>query len=161
MNSAFLLISNLITLCCKQDVFSYLVKLQCSVMLGLSRYQLTSPYAVLLNTRMKKFISTSRGKWWDFKASHPLCAKVFDLETDSVNRFMEVCEWIRLMHSLVTSIFLYACDSWILTAEPERRIRAIEMRCYGKIHTKTLLPTRKSVPGPSRQLDHMEISRPS
>ena len=34
------------------------------------------------------------------------------------------------MRSLVTSIFLYACESWTLTAELQRRIRAIEMRCY-------------------------------
>ena len=34
------------------------------------------------------------------------------------------------MHSLVTSIFLYACESWTLTAELLRRIQAMEMRCY-------------------------------
>ena len=37
------------------------------------------------------------------------------------------------MHSLVTSIFLYACESWTLTAEVKRRIQAMEMRCYCKI----------------------------
>ena len=37
------------------------------------------------------------------------------------------------MHSLVTSIFLYACESWTLTAELQRRIQAMEMRCYHKI----------------------------
>ena len=40
---------------------------------------------------------------------------------------------IRLMRSLVTSIFLYACESWTLTAELQRRIKAMEMRCYRKI----------------------------
>ena len=40
---------------------------------------------------------------------------------------------IRLMRSLVTSIFLYACESWTLTAELQRRIQAMEMRCYHKI----------------------------
>ena len=40
---------------------------------------------------------------------------------------------IRLMRSLVTSIFLYACESWTLTAELQRRKRAMEMRCYRKI----------------------------
>ena len=40
---------------------------------------------------------------------------------------------IRLMCSLVTSIFLYACESWTLTAELQRRIQAMEMRCYRKI----------------------------
>ena len=37
------------------------------------------------------------------------------------------------MHSLVTSIFLYACESRTLTAELQRRIQATEMRCYRKI----------------------------
>ena len=40
---------------------------------------------------------------------------------------------IRLMCSLVTSIFLYVCESWTLTAELQRRIPAMEMRCYRKI----------------------------
>ena len=40
---------------------------------------------------------------------------------------------IRLMRSLVTSIFLYACESWTLTAELQKRIHATEMRCYRKI----------------------------
>ena len=67
----------------------------------------------------------------------------------------------RLMRFLVTSIFLYACESWTLTTQLQRRIQAMEMRCYRKIlhiHTKTMLPTRKSVPRFSRQLDHMKIS---
>ena len=37
------------------------------------------------------------------------------------------------MRSLVTSIFLYACESWILTAELQRKIHATESRCYRKI----------------------------
>ena len=37
-----------------------------------------------------------------------------------------------LMRSLVTSIYLYACESWALTAKLRRRIRAMEMRCYRK-----------------------------
>ena len=40
---------------------------------------------------------------------------------------------IRLMRSLVTSISLYACELWTLTAELQRRIQAMEMRCYRKI----------------------------
>ena len=40
---------------------------------------------------------------------------------------------IRLMLSLVTSIFLHACESWTLTAELKRRIQAMKMRCYRKI----------------------------
>ena len=37
------------------------------------------------------------------------------------------------MRSLVTSIFLYACESWTFTAQLQRRIQAMEMRCYRKI----------------------------
>ena len=37
------------------------------------------------------------------------------------------------MRSLVTTIFLYAFESWILTAELQRRIQAMEMRYYRKI----------------------------
>ena len=37
------------------------------------------------------------------------------------------------MRSLVTSIFLYAGESWTLTAELKRRILAMEMRCCRKI----------------------------
>ena len=40
---------------------------------------------------------------------------------------------VQLMRSLVTSTFLYACESWTLTAELQRRIQAMEMRCYRKI----------------------------
>ena len=64
---------------------------------------------------------------------------------------------IRLMRSLVTSTFLYACESWILTAELQRRLQAMEIKCYRKIlqfHTKTMLATKKSVPKSFRQSDH-------
>ena len=37
------------------------------------------------------------------------------------------------MRSLVTSISTYACASWTLTAELQRRIQAMERRCYRKI----------------------------
>ena len=37
------------------------------------------------------------------------------------------------MRSLVVSIFLYACESWTLTADTERRIQAMEMRCHIKL----------------------------
>ena len=37
------------------------------------------------------------------------------------------------MRSLVISIFLYACESWTLTAELEKRTQAFEMRCYQRL----------------------------
>ena len=33
----------------------------------------------------------------------------------------------------VTSLFVYACESWTLTAELQRRTQAMEMRCYRMI----------------------------
>ena len=68
---------------------------------------------------------------------------------------------IRLNRSLVTPIFLYACESWTLTTELQRRIQTMEIRCYARYytsHTKTILLTRKSVPRSSRQLDHTKTS---
>ena len=40
---------------------------------------------------------------------------------------------VKLMRSLILSAFLYACESWTLTAEIERRIQALEMRCYRRL----------------------------
>ena len=37
---------------------------------------------------------------------------------------------VKLMRSLVISIFMYDCESWTLTAELEKRTQAFEMRCY-------------------------------
>ena len=37
---------------------------------------------------------------------------------------------MKLIRSLVISIFLYACESWTLTAELEKKTQAFEMRCY-------------------------------
>ena len=40
---------------------------------------------------------------------------------------------IRLMRSLVIFIFLYACEPYTLTAELERRIQTMQMRCFRKL----------------------------
>ena len=40
---------------------------------------------------------------------------------------------VKLMRSLVISIFLYACELWTLTAELEKRTQAFEMRCYRRL----------------------------
>ena len=49
------------------------------------------------------------------------------------NKSISLSSKIRLMRSLVISIFLYACESWTLRAELRRRIQAMEIRCYRKI----------------------------
>ena len=40
---------------------------------------------------------------------------------------------IKLMRSLVMFIFLYACETWTITADIERRIQALGMRCFRKL----------------------------
>ena len=50
-----------------------------------------------------------------------------------IDKSISLSSKIRLKPSLVTSIFLYACESYTLTAEIQRRIQAMEMRCYRKI----------------------------
>ena len=49
------------------------------------------------------------------------------------DRSISLSSKIQLMGSLVTSIFLYACELWTFTVELQRRQQAMEMRCYHKI----------------------------
>ena len=49
------------------------------------------------------------------------------------NKNIAISSKIRLMRSLAMSIFLYACETWTITADIERRIQALEMRCFRKL----------------------------
>ena len=49
-------------------------------------------------------------------------------ETNWIDKSISLSSNIGLMCSLVTSTFLYACESWTLTADLQRRIQAMEMR---------------------------------
>ena len=40
---------------------------------------------------------------------------------------------VKLMRSLVISIFLFSCESWTLTGELEKRTQAFAMRCYRRL----------------------------
>ena len=40
---------------------------------------------------------------------------------------------IQILRSIVTSAFIYACETWTLTAEMETTDPTFEMRCYRKI----------------------------
>ena len=40
---------------------------------------------------------------------------------------------VNLIRSLVISIFLYACKSWTLAAELEKRTQAFERKCYRRL----------------------------
>ena len=51
------------------------------------------------------------------------------------DRSISLSSKMKLMRSLVTPTFLYACESWTMTAELQRRIQAMKMtliRCYHK-----------------------------
>ena len=37
---------------------------------------------------------------------------------------------VQSMQSLVNSIFLYACETWTLSKDLQKRIRPLEMRCF-------------------------------
>ena len=50
-----------------------------------------------------------------------------------IDKSISLSSKIRLMRSLVTAVFLYACESWTLTAELQTRIQAMEMWCHLKI----------------------------
>ena len=57
------------------------------------------------------------------------------LKPDWNDRIIFLSSKIRLMFqdTLVTCIFLYACESWTIAAELQRRKRAMEMKCYCEI----------------------------
>ena len=40
---------------------------------------------------------------------------------------------IKLMHSLITSMALYGCESWTFTKQLERRVNAFEQRCFRRL----------------------------
>ena len=60
-------------------------------------------------------------------------AALTKLKTFWHDRNISLASKIRLLRTLVLSIFLYACESWTLNADIQRRIEAHEMRCYRKI----------------------------
>jgi len=53
-------------------------------------------------------------------------AALAKLKTIWNDRNIALSPKIRLMRSLVMSIFMYACESWTLTADTKKRIQAME-----------------------------------
>ena len=49
------------------------------------------------------------------------------------DRDISLASKVKLMRTLILFTFLYACESWTLTAEIERRIQTLEMRCYRRL----------------------------
>ena len=94
----------------------------CFVRLCYSRCEMKSDHNHHRTSTMSEPSSNSTGP-----VTRPLQARVWN------DRSISLSSQIRLMRSLVTAIFLYACESWTVTAELQRRIQAMEMRCHRKI----------------------------
>ena len=56
------------------------------------------------------------------------------------------------MRSLVTSIFMFACESLTLTAELQRRIQAMEMRCKDHVANEEVCVKIQQAIGPHEDL---------
>ena len=59
--------------------------------------------------------------------------KLTKLKTIRKDKNIALSFKIRLMRSLVITIFLYACETWTLTAELEKKIQTTEMRCFRRL----------------------------
>ena len=60
-------------------------------------------------------------------------AALTKLESVWNDRNISLSSKIRMIRSIVTYLFLYASDSWTVTAELQIRIGATEMRCNSKM----------------------------
>ena len=49
------------------------------------------------------------------------------------NKNIAISSKIRLMRTLAMSVFLYTYETWTITADIDRRIQALEMRCFRKL----------------------------
>ena len=63
------------------------------------------------------------------KIAQTICA-LTKLKTIWKDKNIALSSKIRLMRSLVISVFWYACEIWTLTAELEKKIQATKMRCF-------------------------------
>ncbi|GFO36020.1 endonuclease-reverse transcriptase [Plakobranchus ocellatus] len=71
------------------------------------------------------------------------------LKTIMKDRNIALRSKIRLMHTLVISLFLYryTSETWTHTTDLERKIKAIEMRCFRRllsISCRDHIPTKRS-----------------
>ena len=86
--------------------------------------------------RQSQASSTWTDNWWGSQAWDTLQDSTDNSSTDKVDTSLEwqyFSSKVQLMHSLFTSIFMYACEAWTLTTGLQRRIHSMEMRCYHKI----------------------------
>jgi len=60
-------------------------------------------------------------------------AAMAKLKTIRKDRNISLRTKVKLLHALVISTYLYACESWTLNADLQRRIKALEMRCLRRL----------------------------
>ena len=65
---------------------------------------------------------------------------------------------MKLLYALIYSIFLYACESWTLTAELQRKIQTTELRCLRRVlgipyNTHTTEEVRRTI---TQHVNHYE-----
>ncbi|XP_070177844.1 uncharacterized protein [Littorina saxatilis] len=56
-----------------------------------------------------------------------------DMSRKSRDKIISLKSKLKLLRALVLSIFLYASESWTLTTELQKKIQAVEMRCFRKL----------------------------
>ena len=66
------------------------------------------------------------------KIAQTMCA-LTELKTIWKDKNIALISKIRLMRSLVISVFMYACETWTLTEELEKKIQATKMRCFRRL----------------------------
>ena len=91
----------------------------------------------------KRLEARRSGKWAVIsnEGSKPEILSKIDQTTAALSRLMiiwrdkniSLASKVKLLRTLILSTILSACESWTLTAEIERRIQALEMRCYGRL----------------------------
>ena len=76
--------------------------------------------------------------WWGFQAWDTLQDSTDNSSIDKAETSLDWQEYFSQLQVTTDALpchihFLCACESWTLTAELQRRIQAMEMRCYRKI----------------------------
>ena len=60
-------------------------------------------------------------------------ATLTKLDIIAKDKAIKLSSKIKQIRSLVNSVFLYAYETWNLTAELEKRVQALEMRCFRRL----------------------------
>ena len=105
---------------------------------NLPAYVVNAPSVNAFKNRLNK---QWHGRPSKFEGSKPEILSRIAQTTAALSRLKIICKdknislasKVKLMRTLILSTFLYACESWTLTAEIERWIQALEMRCYRRL----------------------------